>query len=154
MAKKAPEIPLGVIGVPIRVPQKPFARARVFQAKLLIELSRLPRPDVLYVRLSAGRVSFTGAVHLGVVPRYISACNFCLLPKRNLLSGVSPFKLYEYMACARPVVATDVPGLEVVTIVGAGVNAKAGSPVSLADAIEELIRRRQEWEDMGRRGRL
>lgn len=321
--KELPEIPLGVIGVPIPVPQKPFARARVFQAKLLLELSRLPRPDVIYIRLSAGmvaplvwsgiigiplfvevngiigleylmgqnqvrdirtwlkvqririveslnlkeatgivfvtdklkeyytqqyripqekatvirngvdleifrpmdkqqsrcqigvpegpplvgfvgslapwqgvddaiwamkilkersvpcrllivgqgteearlralvrelrvsdRVTFTGAVDLEVVPLYISACDFCLIPKRNLTSGVSPLKLYEYMACARPIVATDVPGLEVVAEVGAGINAKAGSPGSLADAIEELIHRKREWEDMGRLGRL
>lgn len=320
--RKAPETPLGVIGVPIYVPQEPFARARVFQAKLLIELGRLPRPDVVYVRLSAGmiapliwsrgsgvplfvevngiieheylirqnkvdvrtwfkvrrirmverlnlkkatgivfvtdqlkeyyiqqyripqekvtvikngvdleifrpmdkqqsrrrlnipegppllcfvgslapwqgiddairaikilgerdvpcrllivgqgteearlqalvrelgvsdRVTFTGAVHWEVVPLYINACDICLVPKRNLTSGVSPLKLYEYMACARPIVATDVPGLEVVATVGAGVNAKAGSPASLADAVEELIHRKQEWEDMGRRGRL
>jgi len=104
------------------------------------------------------RVTFTGAVPLEVVPLYISACDICLIPllphKRNLISGGSPFKLYEYMACARPIVATDVPGLEIVTEVGAGVNAKAGSPESLADAIEELILRKPEWGEMGKRGRL
>jgi len=100
------------------------------------------------------KVIFTGAVHLKIVPLYINACDVCLIPKRNLASGVSPLKLYEYMACARPIVATDVPGLEIISKVGAGVNAKAGSPESLADAIEELIQRRGEWNEMGRRGRL
>jgi len=99
-------------------------------------------------------VVFTGGVHLEVVPLYISACDICLVPKRNLASGVSPLKLYEYMACARPILATDVPGLEIVSKVGAGVNTKAGSPESLADGIEELIQRKHEWEEMGMRGRL
>ena len=321
--REVPAIPPHVIGVPVHVPQKPFIRARAFQAKLFIELCRLPRPHVVYVRLSAGmvapliwayitgmplfvevngimdleylmgqngvanirtwlkvrrmriveslnlkkatgivfvtdqlkeyytrryripqekatvinngvdleifrpmdkqqsrrqlgipegpallgfvgslapwqgvndairamkilrersvlcrllivgqgteearlralvrelelsdRVIFAGAVHLEVVPVYISACDICLIPKRNLTSGVSPLKLYEYMACARPIIATDVPGLEIVSKVGAGVNAQAGSPESLADAIEELIQRKEEWNEMGRRGRL
>ncbi|MGB9919722.1 MAG: glycosyltransferase family 4 protein [Moorellales bacterium] len=321
--REVPAIPPGVVGVPVRVPRKPFARARAFQVKLFTGLGRLPRPDVVYVRLSAGmvapliwsriagvplfvevngivdleylmaqnrvvdvrtwlkvrrmrmvqglnlkratgivfvtdelkeyytrryqipqeratvinngvdleifqpmdkqqsrrrlgihdgppllglvgslapwqgiddairaikilrdrsvpcrllivgqgseearlqalarelgvadRVTFTGAVGLEVVPLYISACDICLTPKRNLVSGVSPLKLYEYMACAKPIVATDVPGLEVVANVGAGVSAKAGSPESLADTIEELIQRSHDWEPMGGRGRL
>lgn len=320
--KRVPEIPFGVIGVPIRVPQKPFARARLLQAKLLIELTRIPWPDALYVRLSMGMIApviwtcltdiplfvevngiieieylllnktpnikrwlkvqqirvfeylnfkkakgvifvtdqlreyfsrryhipckrstvinngvdleifkpmdksqsrqklgipggpvllgfvgalapwqglenaiwairllwdrgvpcrflivgqgneeirlrtlvqelgifeeviFAGGVDFESVPIYIGAFDICLVFKRNLLSGVSPLKLYEYMACARPIVASDVPGLEIVSQIGAGVNAKAGSPESLADALEEIIQRKNEWEEMGTRGRM
>ncbi|MEM2001303.1 MAG: glycosyltransferase family 4 protein [Candidatus Methanomethylicaceae archaeon] len=99
------------------------------------------------------KVMFAGAVDWERVPLYINASDICLVCKKKLVSGTSPLKLYEYMACARPIVATDVPGLDVVANVGVGVLAKAGSPESIADAIEELIRRRHEWEDMGMRGR-
>lgn len=102
----------------------------------------------------SAEVTLVGGVDYESVPFYINAFDICLVPKRNLLSGVSPLKLYEYMACGRPIVATDVPGLEIVSQIGAGVNAKAGSPESLADAIEELIRRKGEWEEMGLRGRM
>jgi len=102
----------------------------------------------------AEEVIFMGPVDYSLLPVYINAFDICLVPKRNAISGYSPLKLYQYLACARPIIATAVPGLEIVSELGAGVNAKAGSPESLADAIEELIQRKEEWNEMGRRGRL
>ncbi len=47
------------------------------------------------------------------VPRYISACDVCLLPYRinEWTRNIDSLKLYEYLACGKPVVATDVPAV-------------------------------------------
>jgi len=46
--------------------------------------------------------------------------DICVLPKRRLKSGYSPIKLYEYMACGKPVVASRVEGLEFIEEEGTG----------------------------------
>nr|MBC7244129.1 glycosyltransferase [Chloroflexota bacterium] len=48
------------------------------------------------------------------VPYYIAACDVCLLPYRinEWTKNIDSLKLYEYLACAKPVVATDVPAAQ------------------------------------------
>ncbi|MGC8785900.1 MAG: glycosyltransferase [Anaerolineae bacterium] len=48
------------------------------------------------------------------VPRYIVACDVCLLPYRinEWTKNIDSLKLYEYLACAKPVVATNVPAAQ------------------------------------------
>ncbi len=45
------------------------------------------------------------------IPRYIHACHICILPYRRdkYTEAIDSLKLYEYFACEKPVVATDVP---------------------------------------------
>jgi glycosyltransferase involved in cell wall biosynthesis len=45
------------------------------------------------------------------VPLYIHACDVCLLPYRvnEWTRNIDSLKLYEYLACGKPIVATDVP---------------------------------------------
>src|SRR6266566_1177447 len=60
-----------------------------------------------------GRVRFVGEVRHALVPLYIAAADACAAPfssERNSKSGVSALKVVEYIACARPVVVTGVPG--------------------------------------------
>ena len=47
------------------------------------------------------------------VPRYIHACNVCILPYRrdDYTKAIDSLKLYEYFACEKPVVATDIPAI-------------------------------------------
>jgi glycosyltransferase involved in cell wall biosynthesis len=58
-------------------------------------------------------VIFTGSVPYSKVPEYISSMDVCLLPfntsivSRNAL----PIKLFEYMACERPVISSSIPGI-------------------------------------------
>ncbi|MBC7261105.1 MAG: glycosyltransferase [Chloroflexi bacterium] len=48
------------------------------------------------------------------VPRYIVACDVCLLPYRinEWTKNIDSLKLYEYLACAKPVVATNIPAAQ------------------------------------------
>lgn len=59
------------------------------------------------------RVKFTGAIPYSKVPKYISAMDVCLIPfKSNAISnGALPLKLFEYMACEKPVISTEIPGV-------------------------------------------
>jgi len=47
------------------------------------------------------------------VPHYIHACNICILPYRrdDYTEAIDSLKLYEYFACGKPVVATDIPAV-------------------------------------------
>ncbi len=71
-------------------------------------------------------VHFFGQAAVAGVPRYIAACNVCLLPYKlnERTRSISSLKMYEYLACGKPVVATDVPAAHevgpVVRIAGAG----------------------------------
>jgi glycosyltransferase involved in cell wall biosynthesis len=70
-------------------------------------------------------VHVLGQVALLDVPRYMAACAVCLLPYKinERTRNISSLKMYEYLACGKPVVSTDVPAAhevgEVVRIAGA-----------------------------------
>jgi glycosyltransferase involved in cell wall biosynthesis len=67
------------------------------------------------------RFDYTGNVAYEQVPYYISASDVCVVPKKPLKSGYSPLKLYEYMACAKPIIASTVNGFEILKQIDAGI---------------------------------
>lgn len=96
---------------------------------------------------------FTGLVDFEEVPRYISAC--------DVLYGISSFdkpsnpnKIYEYLACERPVITTRTPELEFVGTEELGVAMWEITVDSVREALMELSETTPaERETMGRRGR-
>lgn len=61
------------------------------------------------------QVVFCGQRPLNEIPVYINAADICLAPffdERSPFTGLSPLKLFEYMACAKPVVASAIGGLD------------------------------------------
>jgi glycosyltransferase involved in cell wall biosynthesis len=56
-------------------------------------------------------VTFLGRKDVKDVPRYINACDVCLMPyKQNEWTRkIDALKLYEYLACGKPVVSIDLP---------------------------------------------
>jgi glycosyltransferase involved in cell wall biosynthesis len=56
-------------------------------------------------------VTFLGRKDVKDVPLYINACDVCLLPyKQNEWThNIDALKLYEYLACGKPVVSMDLP---------------------------------------------
>lgn len=60
------------------------------------------------------RVIFKGMVPYSQVPKYISAMDICLIPfKVNAISqSALPLKLFEYMACKKPVISSEIPGVK------------------------------------------
>lgn len=59
------------------------------------------------------RVIFTGTVPYDKVPDYIAAMDVCLIPFKNneITQNASPLKLFEYMACEKPVISSDLRGI-------------------------------------------
>jgi len=62
--------------------------------------SLLRRPNVHYL----------GPKPTSAVPSYVKSCDVCLMPDRER-GGSDNLKLYEYLACGRPVVALDSPAV-------------------------------------------
>ena len=96
---------------------------------------------------------FTGAVPYEEVPKYINACDVCVVYKKPLKSGYSPLKLYEYIACGKPVVASRISGFEILEENNAGILVEPENTKELAKAIIKLLKNEKLREEMGKNGR-
>ena len=83
---------------------------------------------------------FTGQVSYEQVPYWIRAADLCVAPYLPDAGFRSPVKIFDYLACGRPVVASDVPGttgvfkdLEAVVLV------PPGNPGRFAEAVISLL---------------
>ncbi len=101
----------------------------------------------------SNKVIFAGSVPYRTVPLYINASDVCVVPKTPAISGYSPLKLSEYMACAKPVVASRLSGFEVLEHARAGILVEPENSPGLAVAITELIRNHELRKQMGESGR-
>lgn len=74
---------------------------------------------------SMANVHIYDAVPVDDVPRYMAACDVCLLPYKinERTRNISALKLYEYLACGKPVIASNVAAVQE----GAGAVTVAGS---------------------------
>jgi alpha-maltose-1-phosphate synthase len=95
---------------------------------------------------------FTGMVHHDEIPLYINIADICVLPKRQLRSGYSPIKLYEYMACGKPIISSRVEGLEFIEPEGIGILTEPGNLNGIRQALLKLIQAPEERRVMGERG--
>jgi glycosyltransferase involved in cell wall biosynthesis len=61
-----------------------------------------------------GQITLKGWVPYQDVPKFIMACDVCILPayKNDIMMNIVPIKLYEYMAAGKPVIATNLKGLK------------------------------------------
>jgi glycosyltransferase involved in cell wall biosynthesis len=100
----------------------------------------------------ADRVRFTGGVHYAEVPHYMSAMDVCVIPfaPSDVTQSALPLKLFEYMACERPVIAAEL----------AGIKAAVGNTISYAsdsagyvESIRVLYEDRELRKSVGSKGR-
>jgi len=98
-------------------------------------------------------ILFTGNVPYEKVPWYISSADVCIVYKKPMATGYSPLKLYEYMACGKPVIASNVEGFGILEEHRAGMLVEPESPDMLADAIIRMLKNPQLREEMGRNAR-
>lgn len=102
------------------------------------------------------RFIFTGIVKYDTVNIFISASDLCVAPyikKRNEKIGISPLKLYEYLACGKPVIASNITGLsDLLEKANAGIVVSPENPQELAKAICELLKNDQLREQFGENG--
>jgi glycosyltransferase involved in cell wall biosynthesis len=102
------------------------------------------------------KVIFTGRVPYSIVSWYINASDVCVLPglsgQRVEKMGASPLKLYEYLACGKPVIVSNVAGLNVVEKHNCGIIVNSENPKDLAQAVLKLIRDPTLRQQMGENG--
>lgn len=123
--------------------------------KLLIvgEESHLDKNKELARKYSVSdKVIFAGTVPYLDVPKYMSCIDICLIPfKKDSVSKNSlPLKLFEYMACEKPVISTGLPG--VINAVGEKV-LYASNASEFSDKITYLYNNKEIMYSMGVQGR-
>ena len=99
---------------------------------------------------------FAGNVPYERVPMYINASDICVAPfikERNIKIGLSPLKIYEYLACGKPVVSSRIPNLEFLELNNAGILVEPEKTEELAKVIIKLLKDEKLREEMGRNGR-
>ena len=90
-----------------------------------------------------GRVEFTGLVAPSDVPAQLARATMLVLPNPESAISThftSPLKLFEYMAAARPIIASDLPAIR--EVLRDGENAllvEPGTPPAIAAAMQRLI---------------
>lgn len=104
------------------------------------------------------RVRFTGRVPYADVALYANASDVCAAPfgnvARNRMSGLSALKTREYLACGKPVVASDLEDTKLVEEGRVGRLYPAGDVRRLARSLDEILGLPpEELAEMGRRAR-
>ncbi|MHA2153593.1 MAG: glycosyltransferase family 4 protein, partial [Candidatus Thorarchaeota archaeon] len=67
----------------------------------------------LSARTHANKIIVLDWVSYENVPKYLSAADICILPAHlnEIMRDIVPIKLYEYLACWKPVIVTKLPGV-------------------------------------------
>jgi glycosyltransferase involved in cell wall biosynthesis len=118
-----------------------LARARTVGVRAVLagDGDRIPEYRTQAASLGlAGRVHFLGPIPHQAMPRVYAAADVVVQPSQLF----EPFGLVavEAMACGRPVIASDLPGVRrVVADAGGGVLTPPGDPEALAGAIDRLL---------------
>jgi glycosyltransferase involved in cell wall biosynthesis len=100
------------------------------------------------------RFIFTGMVNYEEIPFLINIADICVAPfisKRNQKTGVSPIKIFEYMACGKPIVTTRIVGLEFIEKEGIGQLIEPEDKGGLEHVLTDLLRDSNKREVMGQK---
>ncbi|MBN1541361.1 glycosyltransferase family 4 protein [candidate division KSB1 bacterium] len=131
------------------------------------------QPDVHFIFIGAGpmeetvkkwrrewgldNLTLTGQVPREEMPEYLSAADCCLVPlkKNPLFLGALPSKMFDCLACERPVIlSVDGEARRVLDQTGAGIYAEPENTDALCDAVGTLKSLSSEQRTvMGRSGR-
>lgn len=102
-------------------------------------------------------ILFTGTISYENIPEYMNISDVCVAPfvrTRNETMGLSPLKIYEYLACGKPVVASNIKGVgDLLENSNSGITVIPEDSVMLANAIIKLLKDKQLREQMGNNGR-
>lgn len=147
-------------GVEYLVQSAPDIIATISDTKFLIIGDSPLREE--YIRLAQklnviNNFIFAGSVSYLDVPNYINSSDICVAPFTKAIgehAGLSPLKIYEYLACAKPVIASYFSDLEFIKELNLGVLVKPEDPKALAKAIIQLLREDDLREEMGKNGRV
>ena len=97
---------------------------------------------------------FPGQVARERAAEYICAMDICVAPYHSTRGETSPVKLFDYLACARPVVASAIEALETVQNELPGlVLVEPDDPDTLAEGLIEVLDRYEHYEEQAEKTR-
>lgn len=97
---------------------------------------------------------FAGQVDYEDMPHWIGAMDICVAPFLCSAGLRSPVKIFDYMACGRPVVASNIEGTtDIFAGTGAITLVEPENPQILASAIINLLGNKEKAKSMGQKGR-
>lgn len=115
------------------------------------------RPNVEEVAAKDNRLVYLGRLPYGEVAGVVAGAVASLAPAfqpARAVTGLSPLKVYELMACGVPVIVSNTAALaDLVTSEKCGLVINAGDPVDLAKALGHILAEPEEASEMGRLGR-
>jgi glycosyltransferase involved in cell wall biosynthesis len=130
-------------GVEVLIDAAAAIRARVPGCRFLVigeGPMRVPWREAATRAGLADAFAFPGEIPYVEVPLWIGAMDVCVAPFRRTAGLRSPVKVFDYLACGKPVVASRIPGttdlfegLPAVRLVG------PEDPAALAAAVAELL---------------
>jgi starch synthase len=97
-------------------------------------------------------VVFTGMVDYDEVPVYVNLADICVVLKKKMKSGWSPIKVFEYLACGKPVLSSRVEGLEFIATEGVGRLTEPENLKSIEEELVKLLKNPEERIEMGQKG--
>jgi glycosyltransferase involved in cell wall biosynthesis len=103
------------------------------------------------LRIAGSRVEMPGFVEHDMLPQFLQKARVCILPQDRSLGGRLSFKLLEYLACGRLVVATDVDESFPLKESGAGIVTEIDAE-AMAYAIFRLLDDDRLAEELARKG--
>lgn len=146
-------------GVEYLIKAAPSVLSRFPECRFLIVGDGVMKKELLDLSQELGiedRFIFTGVVSYDRVPLYINASDVCAAPfilARNAKIGLSPLKLYEYMACGKPVVASAISGVaDALEASEGGLSVPPENPEALAKVILKLLENQDLRANMGSKG--
>lgn len=99
-------------------------------------------------------ITWTGRVPYQDVPAWIGAMTVCVAPFREDRGETSPVKIFDYLACGRPVIASAIPSVSATFTQKIGVAlVPPDDHAALAEAIMALLNDRDRQSRMGDHGR-
>lgn len=92
------------------------------------------------------------------VPLYINSSDVCValyaIDDRVKKIGLSPVKMYEYMSCAKPVIASDkIKGVDIIQKSKSGILVDINDPSDISESIIKFLKFEQLGKEMGKIGR-
>lgn len=146
-------------GIDILLESFPLVLNELKNVKLLLVGSGVMREKLIEIAKMRGiqsNVIFTGSVRHDSVPDYINSSDICVAPfikERNENTGISPLKIYEYLACEKAVIASRIKNLEFLEENNLGILTEPDNSKMLAEAIVRLLKDEKFRNEMGRNGR-
>lgn len=147
-------------GVEYLIKAAPMVLEKVPEARFLVVGDGMMRSELesMVKKLDLqDKFVFTGSVPFEGVPKYINASDVCVAPfirARNEKIGLSPLKIYEYLACGKPVVGSNIKGVgDFLEESNAGISFVSEDYIELAHTVTKLLLDSALIDTLGENGR-